>query len=637
MERSLGVCYYPEHWDESLWNDDATKMVKSGISWVRIGEFAWKQIEPIEGNFQFEWLDKIINILGSQGLKVVLGTPTATPPKWVVNKYPDIFALDEKGLVRKFGSRRHYCFSHKGYLNQCRDIVSRLAERYGSNQYVKAWQIDNEYACHDTTFSYSKSALRGFQEWLRECYSGEGNDGDIKQLNKDWGNVFWSMEYDGFEEIELPNLTVTDPNPSHLLAFRKYSSKKVVEFNKLQVNILRQYSHAPLTHNFMGRITEFDHYDVAKDLDFVSWDSYPLGFSEDRIESSDEEKRHFSRQGHPDFQAFHHDLYRCIGNDRFWIMEQQPGPVNWAPYNPAPHKGMVRLWTWEAFAHGAETVCYFRWRQVPFAQEQMHAGLNRPDNKPAPGLEEVKNVSNELKKSNKIDICKSNVGILFDYDSDAMWNIQPQGEGLSYFNLIFDIYCSLRRLGISIDFLSPKRKDFKGYKLIIASGMMFMSDELKNLLVNSNAHVLFGPRSSLKDKNLNISIPLGPNIRDFDLIVDYVETIRPDMKINIHGGGNILKYFEHIESLTDDILISVDNQSIVKNQGNLSYLAGCLDKDGYDRLFKILCLKSNIETIDMPYGVRRRQNRNEDFWFNYNSYEIKTTYGKIPGCDFLKI
>ena len=386
MQRSLGTCYYPEHWDEALWQQDAKLMPQAGLTWVRIGEFAWKRVEPSEGQFDFGWLDKTIDILGQVGLKVVLGTPTATPPKWVVDKYPDMLARDENGNLRKYGSRRHYCFSHMDYLDQCRDIVTRLAKRYGKNPHVAAWQTDNEYGCHDTSISYSDVAHDGFCAWLRGVFPGKDNDGDIVALNRAWGNVFWSMEYDSFDDIDLPNLTVTDPNPAHILAFRRYSSEKIVAFNRAQVDIIRQYYEAPITHNYMGRITDFDYFKVGQDLDIASWDSYPLGFLEDRIGASEQEQRNFSRQGHPDFQAFHHDLYRAVGKGRWWVMEQQPGPVNWAPYNPAPLPGMVRLWTWEAFAHGAEAVCYFRWRQAPFAQEQMHSGLLRPDHEPAPAL-----------------------------------------------------------------------------------------------------------------------------------------------------------------------------------------------------------------------------------------------------------
>ena len=390
MKRTLGVCYYPEHWPKNLWKEDAKRMAEAGLSWVRIGEFAWSKMEPSPGELKFEWLDEIIHILGTAGLSVVLGTPTATPPRWMLEKHPDMLAIDKEERLRKFGSRRHYCFSHEGYREECIRIVTLMAERYGKNPYVGAWQTDNEYSCHDTTHSYSDSARSAFKNWLRAQYPGDGNDGDISALNEAWGNVFWSMEYENFDQIDLPNLTVTQPNPSHVLDFRRFSSDQVVSFNRLQTKIIKSYSDAPIAHNFMGKTTEFDHFKVGDDLDIASWDSYPLGFLEDRVVASDEFKQAFARQGDPDFQAFHHDLYRTVGKGRWWVVEQQPGPVNWAPYNPSPLPGMIRLWSWEAFAHGAEAVCYFRWRQAPFAQEQMHAGLLRPDSADAPALAEVK-------------------------------------------------------------------------------------------------------------------------------------------------------------------------------------------------------------------------------------------------------
>ncbi|MEJ2000942.1 MAG: beta-galactosidase, partial [Maritimibacter sp.] len=217
MKRAIGVCYYPEHWPEEIWAEDAARMAAAGISFVRIGEFAWTRMEPSPGQCHFDWLDRAIEVLGAAGLKVVLGTPTATPPRWMATKHPDMFAIDADGRPRGFGSRRHYDFSHKGYRDDCAQIVGVLAERYGANPHVAAWQIDNEYSCHDTTLSYSAAALAGFRDWLAQKYQSPD------ALNRAWGNVFWSMDYASFDEIELPNLTVTEPNPAHVMDFRRYA------------------------------------------------------------------------------------------------------------------------------------------------------------------------------------------------------------------------------------------------------------------------------------------------------------------------------------------------------------------------------------------------------------------------------
>ena len=164
----LGVCYYPEHWSEDLWITDAKNMQKNGIKWVRIAEFAWSRIEPNPGDFNWNWLDKIVDILGNNNLKIIMCTPTATPPKWLVDQMPDMVALDENGQARKFGSRRHYSFSHKGYQKESQRITQAVAERYGQNKYVQAWQTDNEYGCHETTYSWCKSSLTEFRVWLKK-------------------------------------------------------------------------------------------------------------------------------------------------------------------------------------------------------------------------------------------------------------------------------------------------------------------------------------------------------------------------------------------------------------------------------------------------------------------------------------
>ena len=464
MKRGLGVCYYPEQWDETLWADDAARMAEIGLTWVRIGEFAWSRMEPQPDQYDWGWLDRAIATLGAQGLKVVLGTPTATPPRWMLDRHPDMLAVDAKGQTRGFGSRRHYDFSHQGYRAECAKIVTQLAVRYGKNPHVCAWQTDNEYACHNTVHSYSPAARTAFQNWLAQRYQS------IDALNRAWGNVFWSMEYASFDQVALPNLTVTEANPAHTLAFRRFASDEVVSFNKLQTDILRKHSTAPISHNYMGQVTDFDHFATGADLDIAAWDAYPIGFLSDRVQASPADKRHFLRQGDPDFQAFHHDLYRAVGGGRWWVMEQQPGPVNWAPWNPDPLPGMARLWAWEAFAHGAEAVCYFRWRQAPFAQEAMHAGLLRPDSAPAPAFAEAALVARELAEMPDVAQTQAKVGLVFDYASDWAWATQPQGRDFSYFGLVFDMYRGLRRLGLDVDILPPDTADLSGYAAGVGTG-----------------------------------------------------------------------------------------------------------------------------------------------------------------------
>ncbi|MES0881198.1 beta-galactosidase [Roseibium sp. SCP14] len=629
MKRTLGTCYYPEHWPEEIWEADARRMADAGLTWVRIGEFAWSRLEPSPDDLRFEWLDRAFETLGKAGLKVVLGTPTATPPRWMTEKHPDMVAVDADGKPRKFGSRRHYCFSHEGYRRESDRIVDLLAKRYGKNPYLGAWQTDNEYGCHETAISYSDAARTAFRVWLKERY------GSIEELNRSWGNVFWSMEYASFDEIDLPNLTVTEPNPSHSLAFRRFSSDQVASYNKRQVEIIRADSDAPISHNYMGRITEFDHFKVGDDLDIATWDSYPLGFLEDRVGADKDHQRAFAHQGDPDFQAFHHDLYRAVGKGRWWVMEQQPGPVNWAPHNPAPLPGMIRLWAWEAYAHGAEAVCYFRWRQAPFAQEQMHAGMLRPDNADAPALIEARQVADELSQAPEVSAPQAPVALIFDYDADFAWATQPHGKGLNYFQLVFNTYKALRKLGLSVDILRAQTRDFSGYRIVAAPGLIYMPQDLKRALAEANAEVVLGPRTAARNADMVIPVPLPPDMPGLDVTVSRVESMRSDMPMALKGGGHFVGYREELEGAAEVVLELADGQPAVMRSQNLTYVGGWGDEIVLSKIFSELCSKAGIETLDLSGGVRCRDTADHRIWINYGTEPTETPAGRIEAAGVL--
>jgi beta-galactosidase len=473
---ALGVCYYPEHWDESRWPADLQRMWSLGIRYVRVGEFAWSRFEPEPERFDFSWLQRFLDLAQREGLAAVVGTPTASPPKWLVDSMPDMIALDENGLPRAFGSRRHYCFSHEGYRAKCRQIVTRLAEAVGGHAALYAWQIDNEYGCHDTATSYSSAARTRFRQWLQQHYP------DVAALNRAWGNVFWSMEYRAFDEIDLPNRTPSDPNPAHSLDFRRFTSDMIREFQRVQVEVLRQISpERPITHNFMGGFTGFEHFKVAEELDFASWDAYPLGFLASFPFFSQEHRQRFLRSGDPDFGPFHHDLYRACGRGRWWVMEQQAGPVNWAPYNPVPLPGVVRLWTLEAFAHGAEVVSFFRWRQAPFGQEQYHSGLHLPNGEPDAACAEVAQLSRDLEVLSGETARQGDVALVYDYEAAWVCDIQPQSKNFVYATEVFRFYRALRQRGLNVDIV-PQGGNLSGYRLVVVPPLPIVRPEFLEAL-----------------------------------------------------------------------------------------------------------------------------------------------------------
>lgn len=620
---SLGVCYYPEQWDRSKWPDDLSAMRDLGIRYVRVGEFAWSRLEPAPGKYQFGWLQEVLDLAAARGLSVVLGTPTATPPKWLVDQMPDMLAVDQQGRPKIFGSRRHYCFSHGGFRSEAARIVTKLAETFGEHSAIAAWQTDNEYGCHDTTLSYSAAARIGFRKWLQDKYQ------TIASLNQAWGNVFWSMEYQSFDEIELPNLTVTEPNPAHVLDFRRFSSDQVKTFNREQVAIIRPLSPGrTILHNFMGDFLAFDHFDLARDLDAASWDSYPLG-ALTLLDVPEAHKRKFLRSGDPDFPAFHHDLYRTCGRGRWWVMEQQPGPVNWASYNPSPHLGMVRLWTHEAFAHGAEVVSYFRWRQAPFAQEQMHSGINRPDGSPDIAAEEIRQTAKELADAALRHDRQSEtapVALIFDYEADWTLSIQPQREAFDYFTLALSFYRSARRLGLNVDIL-PQSADLDGYKLVLVPSLPIMRPELIASLKRFPGAALFGPRTGSKTPDFQIppNLPPGPLQDILPMRVVRVESL-PDFEtvpLSWKGVSYQCRFWlERIETRATPWITSANGDGIAFTHESFTYLASVPEQSLLDAIVEDIVSRTNLPTMPLPEGLRTRVNRNLRYFFNYGSTKV---------------
>lgn len=610
MKRALGVCYYPEHWPEERWAEDARRMAEAGLSWVRIGEFAWSRIEPDPGQVEFDWMDRVIAVLADAGLRIILGTPTATPPRWMLERWPDMLARGLDGRPRGFGSRRHYCFSHPGYRAESRRIAGVLGDRYGRDARIAAWQIDNEYGCHDTTLSTSDAALAAFRNWLAQKYQSP------EALNRAWGAVFWSMEVRAFDEVGFPVATVTEPNPAHVLDWRRFASEEVAAFNRAQVDALRQRTDAPLIHNYMGRILDFDHFAVGADLDVASWDSYPIGFLSDRLDADAAHKSLYLRQGDPDFQAFHHDLYRAVGRGRMWVMEQQPGPVNWAPWNAAPAPGMARLWAWEAFAHGAEAVLYFRWRQAPFGQEQMHAGLLRPDGASAPALAEAAEVAREIADAPEVEIEQARVALIFDYASDWAWRAERQGADFDYFALVFDAYRALRKLGLSLDIL-PSDAPLDGYRLVLAPGTATMSTAFKTRLASVDGVAIIGPRAAAKTATMRIPTPLPPDLPGLDATVALVESLPPGERVHWAGGGAFHRWFEHLEGSAEATIRTADGAPALMAAGSLRYLAGWPDADGWMRIARKASAECGLAICDMPEGLRARDAGQWRYLFNY--------------------
>ncbi|MFD2327935.1 beta-galactosidase [Cohnella sp. GCM10020058] len=447
-----GVCYYPEHWPKARWTTDVALMQEAGVNVVRIAEFAWSKMEPLPGEYDWSWLDEIIGLLEAHGIRAVLGTPTATPPKWLMDRNPDLYMRDDKGQARGFGNRRHYCYNHAGYRQLSANIVERMAKRYGRHDNIVAWQIDNEFGCTDTIRCYCDNCRMAFQRWLKNKY------GDIGTLNEAWGTVFWSHVYNAWGEIVLPAYTVFPMhNPGLHLDYMRFASDSVAEYQQIQVDILRRESpDKPITHNFMGYFAEVDAYKLAAQLDFASWDNYP--------------NLHFDEKADPLNPAIQHDMTRGLKRQPFWVMEQQSGSPGGNFIFAMPKPGELRRWTYQAVAHGADAIVYFRWRTCLFGAEQYWHGLLPHDGIPGRRYEEAKQTGAELQRLSGRWLgagSGAEVAILRSHDNEWAMDIQPQSFGHRYM-AHFKTYCRyFYERHIPADLVAPDAP-LGSYRLVVA-------------------------------------------------------------------------------------------------------------------------------------------------------------------------
>jgi len=497
---NFGVDYYPEQWPEERWPEDARLMAEAGFNVVRLAEFAWSKIETIEDHYDFDWLDRAIATLASHGMRVVLGTPTASPPPWLMAKYPAIFRVREDGVSLTFGNRREYCPNHPIYHDYTRRVVTRMAEHYAGHPQIIGWQIDNEFGDR----CYCPICARAFQEWLRRRYES------LDELNHAWGTIFWSHVYGDWAEIPLPLSTGGAPNPGLALDFYRFASESYVAYQQLQLAILRQYcpNHF-VTHNFMGfGYDRIDYFDLARDLSFVSWDNYP--------------RTQWSMQAEvdPSQAALAHDTMRGLKQQKFWVMEQQAGAGGWDLVGVAPRPGELRLWAYQAIAHGANGIVFFRWRTARFGTEQYWHGLLDHAARPTRRYDEIKRMGRELQRvagSIHASVARPAVAMLLSYDSRFAFQIQPNNSEFSYANHFHQLYSAFYQQHVPIDIVDPSA-DLSAYKLVIAPALHVVPASLAENLtrfVRAGGVLVITPRSGVKDAtNAVVELPLPGLLAD---------------------------------------------------------------------------------------------------------------------------
>ena len=491
---TFGVDYYPEHWPEERWPIDARLMAEAGFNITRLAEFAWSRLEPQEGTFDFTWLDRAIDILADRDLKVILGTPTASPPPWLMQSNQDLYRVDEQGRKLTYGNRREYCPNHPLYHKRTRAIVQAMGEHYAENPNVVGWQIDNEFGDR----CYCAVCREAFQRWLQARYSA------LDMLNEAWGTIFWSHVYTDWSQIPVPVETGGSPNPSLALDFYRFISDSYVRYQQLQIDILRARTSGQfITHNLMGfKYDKLNYYDLARPLDFVTWDNYP------RTQWS------FQSDVDPSGPALAAATMRGLKKQAFWVMEEQAGPGGWELVSVTPRPGELRLWAYQQIAHGADGIFFFRWRTARYGTEQYWHGILNHDASVGRRYEEIARMGAELGRIGdaiRDTQVQASVAMLLSYDSRFAFQIQPNNPEYSYPEHFHSVYRVFYERNIPVDVISPTA-DLSLYRLVLAPPLYVLSEEVAANLeryVRGGGTLVCFFRSGVKDEaNAIVNRPL---------------------------------------------------------------------------------------------------------------------------------
>jgi beta-galactosidase len=595
----LGVAWYPEQWPESTWENDVTLMERAGIRMVRIGEFAWSSMEPREGVFQFDWLAHAIEKAAAHHIVTVLGTPTDAPPAWLTEKYPETLNVDANGRRASHGMRRQFSYGSTRYRELSRLIVSKMAERFGANSNVVGWQIGNEF----TDDSYDPESRRRFHQWLAAKYK------TLDELNRRWTTAYWSQTYTSWDQVPMES---TRGNPGLLLDYHRFVSDTWRDFVRNQVDAIRAVTKTQfVTTNYggLGWADRFDRYLVASDLDFITWDDY-VGSGHLNV----------VRNGAT------HDLARGWKRKNFWVMEAQPGFVDWAPVSNSLDPGEVRDMAWQAVGHGADCYAFWQWRSALNGQEQYHGTLAGADGQPVPLYDEVQRIGREFATASKaIDGTEpiSQVAILHDYDSRWAIDFHPQSQRYDQIQVLLDYYEPLRRATQSVDIVAA-RAPLGRYKLVAAPSLNVIDDELaKHLLdyVEQGGQLVLGPRSGMKDadNSLETRRQPGPLVPSLGGRVEQFYALLDEIPVDGNWGkGKAVVWAEMLTPLADNTEVVMrygtgngwlDGKPAVLTRplgkGSITYVGALLDKSVMQNAMQAMLQTAGIRApfAGVPDGV----------------------------------
>jgi len=634
-----GGDYNPDQWPEETWQEDARLMREAGVNLVSLGIFSWAKMQPGPDEYDFLWLDRLMDLLHEHGISVNLATPTASPPAWMVRLHPEMLPVTADGVTLWHGSRRHYCPHNPDYHRYATRIATQLAERYKNHPALAMWHVDNEYGCHIGA-CYCDNSAAAFREWLKERYSS------LDRLNFAWGTAFWSQIYGDWEEIHPPRRSPASNNPAQQLDWARFSSDSWLACFEEQKAILKQITpDIPVTTNFMGFHKNVDYFKFSQHEDHVSQDSYP-------------------DTGQPDWMVHAGmacDLIRSVGARRPWLlMEQASSQVNWRGRNAVKRPGVMRLGSYQAIGRGADGVMFFQWRQSKAGSEKHHSGMVPHAGTDSRVWREVKSLGAELRKLD--DILSSQVqaeaAILMDWEN--WWALElsdKPSNDLRLLSQLMTYYAPLFKRNITVDFAHPG-SDLSRYKLVIAPNLYLVNEGSVaniNRYVENGGNLVMSFFSGIVDENEHIRLGgypapfremLGIVVEEY---VPYTETQSnsfyaddgKQFQCSFWSDVIRLKTAQAIATYEQDYYAGTP--AITANRfgkGTAFYVGTVPDQNGMDWFIEQSCKASGIKPVapDLPAGVElvRRTDgaRSWLFALNHSSEEVKVPLDQ-PGYEML--
>ncbi|MEO6003917.1 MAG: beta-galactosidase [Opitutus sp.] len=622
----VGAYYYPEHWSREEWSRDLKRMASLGFRFTHMAEFAWSNLEPVEGKFDFEWLDWCVAEAGKHGLKVVLCTPSACPPVWLTTKHPEILNVNDQGIrSATSGNRLQANQAHPIYRRYIAHIVTEMAKRYGNDARVWGWQIDNEPHV-GTIFDYSEFAQSDFRAWLRQKFRS-----DITQLNTNWGNAFWSSRYGSWDEIRIPNEKESSSNPHALLDFRRYTADALASSIRFQAELLRQHVATTqwITTNFAYYkfLPPVDLFRSRGDLDFASHTMYLLSTFLNQAEGP-----LAVRLGSGLELAFSSELARSIQGET-GIMELQPGQINWGSYNAQPLPGAVRMWMWHSFGLGDRFICTYRFRQPRFGSEQTHKGILETDGVTVSrgGLEyvrtiaELRDLGRDLPRGNKPSADVASRRTAFLWKQDNLWEMQasPHTKSWDTWQHTYAYYSALKRMGAAVTFVSEQEPlDPQTWPFVVAPAYSMTDEAVVSKwreYVTRGGHLILTCRTAQKDNRghfhpTRLQEPIwdliGAKIQDNDqLPPSATATVQAAGQSHVwNAWAELLQLFTGTESLANyaDQFYAGTSAAVTRSlgQGTVTYVGVWTTTGELEHhLLKTVYQRAGARILDLPAYV----------------------------------